>query len=108
MIWSGDGKQFLMMAQCESKNLCAINVEFWFITFLMSMGKGTYIEVEKWSNLIYSCPMKTHHIQKRLYLFNDITFYFYTPRKLYLWWGILFSRCASVCVRPSVRNVLFF
>ena len=24
----------------------------------------------------------------------------YTPRKLCLWWGILFSRCA--CVRPSV------
>ena len=28
----------------------------------------------------------------------------YTPRKLCLWWGILFSRCPSVrpCVRPSV------
>ena len=25
---------------------------------------------------------------------------FYTPRKLCLWWGILFSRCP--CVRPSV------
>ena len=53
MIWSGDGKQFLMMAQCESKHLCAINVEFWFITYLMSMGNGNtiiHIEVEKWSN----------------------------------------------------------
>ena len=29
---------------------------------------------------------------------------YYTPRKLCLWWGILFSRCPCVCasVRPSV------
>ena len=35
---------------------------------------------------------------------------YYTPRKLCLWWGILFSRCPCVCasVRPSVHNILFF
>ena len=34
----------------------------------------------------------------------------YTPRKLCLWWGILFSRCSCVCpcVRASVRNIFFF
>ena len=26
--------------------------------------------------LVYSCPMKTHHLQKWLYLFNNIKFYF--------------------------------
>ena len=41
------------------------------------------------------------------------SFFDYTPRKLCLWWGILFSRCPSVrlsvrlSVRASVRNVLF-
>ena len=30
---------------------------------------------------------------------------FYTPRKLCLWWGILFSRCPSV--RPSVTFCFF-
>ena len=34
---------------------------------------------------------------------------YYTPRKLCLWAGILFSRCPSIrpSVRPSVCNVLF-
>ena len=39
---------------------------------------------------------------------NSKSFFLYTPRKLCLWWGILFSRCpcvracVRVCVRPSV------
>ena len=35
--------------------------------------------------------------------------YYYTPRKLCLWEGILFSRCPKVrpTDRPCVRNVLF-
>ena len=32
--------------------------------------------------------------------------FYYIPRKLCLWWGILFSRCPSV--RVSVRDALFF
>ena len=44
----------------------------------------------------------TAHIQ-------PLTLINYTPRKLCLWEGILFSRCPSVhpSVRPFVRNVLF-
>ena len=42
------------------------------------------------------------------FITNFESFNIYTPRKLCLWWGILFSRCPSVrlsvraCVRPSV------
>ena len=57
----------------------------------------------------------SHESQYTRYLaYSDaLKNYFYTPRKLCLWEGILFSRCPSVCPsvrtdeRKCVRNVLF-
>ena len=47
---------------------------------------------------IYSLPLSA-------FLKYQTSGFYYTPRKLCLWWGILFSRCPSV--RAYVRNVLF-
>ena len=46
-----------------------------------------------------------------IYIYKGVGVLFadYTPRKLCLWWGKLFSRCPCVrpCVRPSVTFFFF-
>ena len=52
---------------------------------------------------------KENTTYKKLRARDQFYWSYYTPRKLCLWEGILFSRCPSVRlnIRPCVRNVLF-
>ena len=69
----------------------------------MSYGLDKYVNNKVSAPVLLFLTVLQLDIKKKE---NVVPNSFYTPRKLCLWWGVLFSRCPSV--RVSVRDTLVF
>ena len=80
-----------------------VTYNLYFIIYLSSDFIMPFYSGQFLSNC-WSYSSDTLHLQLSKYGLLNAFVYIYIPRKLWLWGGILFSRCLSV--RPPVRNAV--